>query len=443
MTDRYLGRNLRPGRKPLSSAVPGSVLAVSLLGASLLGAGCASGPSSIDKRLESIETLVRSRAYVEAAEASVELAREVSEDSPRWPEVREAQRTISLASQLDQARGLTLNGDDEEALEILDRLNEEYPGTPQVEAWRDRTRRKLASKWFSVAREALANETFDAAREAYKYVLEYDPNHPVAGLSLDDLTRLEEYRAELAGDYYSSGVRGVVARELSEARTNFQKSLKYNETNEKAKRRIDEVDRARAKDRVASAEKLIKDGLFGAAALEYAVAADLDPESKAIQEGLEAARREAKAKALMSEAEFLILRGEIERAEALLEEGAKLSSLQSESFTEADGAVQDARTDVLYQAALDLEHDFLFPDAIVAYGEVLKTRDFYKDTRARIDALEGYVASAERIYAEAQAATSSDEKLKLLQEIDVFWPEYLDVAEQIRTLKAASGSANR
>lgn len=405
------------------------------LTALLLLQGCASGPSGFEKRIEAIEELTRARAYVEAAEASVDLVEDTPTSSPRYELALEAQRTVSLASQLDRARDLTLKGKDVEALDLLKELHAEYPNSSQVSAWQERTRRKLADKWFSVAREALANETFDAARAAYRQVLEYDPNHPVAGLSLDDLKRLEQYRAELADDYYNGGVRGMVEHRLSEARTSFEKARKYDNGNEKAKRRISEVDRERAIARVASAEKLVKEKLYSAAALEYETAASLDPLNEEIGQKVEAMRAEAKAYVLKSEAEFQVLRGEVDRGEELLREGAAMSTLQSAEFEKAIAAIDGARVEKRYQSALDMEHDFRFPEAIEAYKGILESRDFYKDTRARIDALEGYVASAERLYAEAEAATSDESKLALLQQIDLFWPEYRDVAQLIRALK--------
>ena len=112
-----------------------------------------------------------------------------------------------------------------------------------------------------------------------------------------------------------------------------------------------------------------------------------------------------------------------------------LTALQTEAFTTATAGIDDARVEQRYQIALDLEHDFSFPEAVEAFKELLTTRDFYKDARARIDSLEGYVATAARLYDEAAAATDGTKRLDLLQEIDVFWPEYKDIAEQIRALK--------
>ncbi len=397
--------------------------------------GCNTGPSSFDERIMEIEDLTRDRLYIEAAEASVLLVEDTPIDSPLFPQAEEAQRTVSLASQLDRAREMTLADEDEAALDLLTQLHEQYPSSRQVAAWRGRTSRKLSDRWFSIAREARAAEEFDAARAAYMRALNYDPDHPVAALSLEDLQALETYRAGLGADYYNGGVRGVVDGKLSEARSGFEKSLKYDGDNDKTKRRITEVDRELAIDRAASAQARWDEELYGAAALEFAMAVAQDPESAELQAKLEAAEAEAKASVLRSEADFLILRGEIDRAEELLVEGAAMTTLQKDDFAAAMAGINDARTDLLYEAALDLEHDFRFPEAITAFKAILESRGFYKDSRARVDSLEGYVATAERLYSEAKDANSDSERLNLLQQIDVFWPEYRDVAEKIRALK--------
>ena len=396
---------------------------------------CQSGSSRFQQRLDTIGELTRNRNYLDAARLSVDLVEDTPEDSPRFAEAVEVKRVVSLASQLDRVRSLSLAGDDDQALGILVDLHAQHPESRQVAAWHERTQRKLATKWFNVAQEALASENFEAARAGYARVLEYDPKHPVAGLSIGDLERLEAYRAELADDYYNGGVRSVQDRRLSEARTNFASSLKYNLGNPKALRRVDEVDRARAVARAESARDLVEKELYSAAAKEYAMAAELAPESEEIQRNLTALRAEAKAQTMLSKAGFYVLRGEIDRGEELLKEGAAITALQTDAFTKALDGIDEARIEKRYQTALDLESDFRFPDAIEAFNELLTTRDFYKDTRSRIDALEGYVASAAKLYAEAAEAPDDTKRLELLQQIDVFWPEYEDVAEQIRALK--------
>ena len=109
--------------------------------------------------------------------------------------------------------------------------------------------------------------------------------------------------------------------------------------------------------------------------------------------------------------------------------------LQTDLVEEARASINSTRVGLLYQRALDLEHDFLFAEAIQLYGEVLSGRDFYEDARARMEALENYVVEAARLYAEAQAAATPADKLTKLRQIETFWPEYEDILEQISELE--------
>jgi hypothetical protein len=48
--------------------------------------------------------------------------------------------------------------------------------------------------------------------------------------------------------------------------------------------------------------------------------------------------------------------------------------------------------------------------------------------------LEQYVRLAAELYEKAQAATSKEEKIRLLEQIRLIWPEYKDTSEQLKAL---------
>ncbi len=403
-------------------------------------AACAGTSDRRPSRLVEVERLTRQGDYAEAARLSVALLDDLSADSPYYEDVREAQRNVSLASGLDRSRSLLLAGDNEAALALLEELDVAHPGQLPVAAWLDRARTKLADTWFQEAREHQANEDFLAARDAYLRTLDYDPDHPLAPGSLEDLQRVVEYRAQLAKDYYNDGVRSLSDENLSEADWNFGKVPKFDRANERALKRRAEVNRVQARERADRAAGLAKDHRYAAAASEYRAASQLYPESELLVNKTEQMRVEAKADGLLSEGRFMLLRGEIDRGEATLREGAGLTAVQGERFEAALASVDDARVTKAYQLALDLEHDFRFTEAIEGYAEVLAARDFYLDTRTRIDTLRGYVEDAERLYAEAAATSDDEEKLELLRQIEIFWPEYRDLPEQIERLAKGAGS---
>jgi hypothetical protein len=270
---------------------------------------------------------------------------------------------------------------------------------------------------------------------AYERAISFEPDHALAPAGLARVELLEEYRADLAEDYYFNGVRDLTEQRLDESENSFEKSRRYDAESTRTRRRIVEVRREKAQGRVAYAEQLVADRRYAAARAEYAEASRLDPESEAIAAALDAMRVEAEVAALLSEAESFVLRSEFAEAELLIAEAGERTTLQADLVEAARDGISATRVQLLYQRALDLEHDFLFTEAIELYGEVLSGRDFYEDARARKEALETYVVEAARLYAEAQAATAPADKLAKLRQIETFWPEYEDILDQISALE--------
>ena len=403
--------------------------------AALLLSACASSNSTPEQLLLEVQTLTRSGDYPAAAKAAEAAKAQIPADSPLQEELARAAVEVSLASGLEVVRTLSFADRDDEALALLAELEESFPDEPMLEAWRRRVQRKQADYWFEVARSAMASSQFEAARLAYERAISFEPDHALAPAGLARVELLEEYRADLAEDYYFNGVRDLTEQRLDESENSFEKSRRYDAESTRTRRRIVEVRREKAQGRVAYAEQLVADRRYAAARAEYAEASRLDPESEAIAAALDAMRVEAEVAALLSEAESFVLRSEFAEAELLIAEAGERTTLQADLVETARDGISETRVQLLYQRALDLEHDFLFTEAIELYGEVLSGRDFYEDARARKEALETYVVEAARLYAEAQAATAPADKLAKLRQIETFWPEYEDILDQISALE--------
>ncbi len=407
----------------------------SLSVAALLLGACATSNSTPEQLLLEVQTLTRSGDYQAAAEAAEAAKAQIPADSPLQEELARAAVEVSLGSGLEVVRTLSFADRDDEALELLAELEASFPEEPLVEAWRRRVQRKQADYWFQVARSAMASSQFEAARVAYERAISFEPDHTLAPAGLARVELLKQYRADLADDYYFNGVRDLTDQKLNESENSFEKSRRYDAESPRTRRRIVEVRREKAQGRVAYAEQLVKDRRYAAARAEYAEARRLDPESEEIAEAFGTMRIEAEVAALLSEAESFVLRSEFDEAELLITEAAEQTVLQTDLVEEARASINSTRVGLLYQRALDLEHDFLFAEAIQLYGEVLSGRDFYEDARARMEALENYVLEAARLYAEAQAAATPADKLTKLRQIETFWPEYEDILEQISELE--------
>jgi hypothetical protein len=109
-----------------------------------------------------------------------------------------------------------------------------------------------------------------------------------------------------------------------------------------------------------------------------------------------------------------------------------MTTAQKEDFEETRATIQEARHKHMYDDALDLEHDFDFESAITAYAAILEEVEWYEDVRPRLDALQDYVSRAANLYAKAAATEDMELRQNLLRQIEVFWPEYLDIRDQLR-----------
>jgi hypothetical protein len=98
--------------------------------------------------------------------------------------------------------------------------------------------------------------------------------------------------------------------------------------------------------------------------------------------------------------------------------------------------VQQARLDKLYAEAVSLERDSLYEQAVEKYAAILKETDYFKDVLARKDTLEQYIKLSDDLYAKAEATDDKAEKVKYFEQIRLIWPEYKDVAQQLKTLSA-------
>lgn len=405
------------------------------LATSLAAASCASRETQTE-RLDRIRDLVRAGRYEEAARASVTYMRRVDPESEAGRRGRELQRDISIASGLEAARAFSVEGQDVRALEILRELDAAHPGNQAIVSWRRRTEGKLADRWFNTAREAVAAGDFDAARAAYRRTVDYDPSRTVVQELLAEMDIIEEYRADVAEELYFRGVRQLTDEQVAEARSSFGAVNKYAEGDPRAKRRLAETERVIAQQHVAAAEQLAKDGRYAAAAMEYTAASRLDPENEVIARNAAAFEVERKAQAALTQARGMMLRKDFDGAEALLRETMQTTALQTEAFETQLVELADQRTEVAYTRAVALAQDFQFEEARGLFAKILEERDFFKDTRARLDAVDGTIALAARLYAEAAEQKDPAEKLSKLQQVELIWPDYRDIAEQIIALRA-------
>lgn len=414
-----------------SAHLPVSAVLLALVLALAPGtAGCrSSGARRSD--LERVNDLIAQEEYDEAVRYTDRLVQRDPDDE----RAQELYRMASVAWRLDAARTLTFADRDEEAIELLLAAQRSAPESEVVQAWLDKTYRKLTTRWLDHALELHAEDNIEAAIEAYGKALEYSPGNLSALNGMAQAVIQVNYRKGLGEAYYKDGLRALSDYWLQQAGSRFSYAGKYAPEDDRVQKRREQVDVHLAEERVVIAGTLEDEELYGAARNEYKLALALDPENELAKEGFARTEIEAEASERLREARMAILREDYGRANALIEEGMALTRHQQELFEGALTDIEEARLGVMYDEAVSLEKDYQYPEAIAAYDRILDRAQYYRDVITRRSTLNEYVRRAGELHAEAERAQDDATRLDLLQQIEIFWPEYRDVSEQLERLR--------
>ncbi|MBI5364271.1 MAG: hypothetical protein HZA53_13915 [Planctomycetes bacterium] len=398
----------------------------SFLATLLLVSAC--GTTAVDKQ-GTVEWLIVHGRFQEAVDRAAAKAKDHPGDEQAQRTYREAQ----FAQMLESGRRLSFADRDLEALDLFRRATELAPDRNEAVTWIEKTRRKLAEHFLEIGLEAHASDKLDEALVAYESALQFDPGNRGALTGMADATLAVNYRAGLGKAYYEEGLRSFKDGLLGQADGEFGKGDKYIDSPQLDQRRKQlAVEMAAA--RMTVAATLVEEAKFDAARNEYRLALALDPGNAAAKTGKESCDLESHAAQIHRDAEMAIVRGRLDKALELAEEGARLTVLQKDRFEGLKNRVQEARFETIYKEALAMERDGKFPDAIVRYGDLLKIAAYYKDALTRKETLEDFVVRADRLYSQAAGETDATKKLETLRQILQFWADYRDVADQVREL---------
>jgi tetratricopeptide (TPR) repeat protein len=393
----------------------------------LLLSACASTHLSGDA---AVRDLVNHGRYDEAVREADRLRREHPGDA----EFEALHREATVAWMLAQGREETLKDNDLEALGLFHQALQIDPDSVETAMWIDKTVRKMSQIWLERGLELHASGKLEEAIEAYSKALEYVPGDLSALNGLGEAVIQVNYREGMGKEYFDEGLAALSDYWLERAKSRFSYSEKYKPGEEKTGQRSSQVDALIAQQRVTVALGIEASGRFAAARNEFRLALALDPESQEAKDGFERCDKESKAFALLAQAKMEIVRGRMEHALALIEEGEGLTTAQKELFQGARDQIEQRGYEEIYQLGLARERELEYDAAVATYSDLLSKAEYYKDTLARKDMLVEYIRLAAELYAQAQAATDEQTKIEALNKISVFWPEYKDVAEQLQRL---------
>jgi hypothetical protein len=378
----------------------------------------------------SVQDLFQNGSYVEANA----LAADQAESAPDDERAGSIHEMTQVALHLEEGRQASYQGDLAGALISFFRADHVVPGHPVVAEWIEKTVSELVIQSMRKASESAALGNLDEATGHYEHALVFDPEHEVAKEGIARMLLLENHREGMGDEYYKKGMRAMRGFWLGQANADFQYNGKYAPGEERGELRRKEIGQLLAEDRALMAERLEEQGLLHAARNEYRLALLLVPDFELAREQFDRLEIEVEAAAKLREAERKTTRGELDAAEALLREGAKLSPAQRTDFQDAYNEVADERWRRLYDEGMDFELDSDFESAVLKYDELLQEAGAYNDAISRRKTCLGFVELAERLYGEAKASKEAAQRLRKYKQISVFWPEYLDVAARIEKL---------
>jgi len=393
----------------------------------LLVSACA---TSRDRSL-TVGQLVAERRY----EAAVQLAAEHAEEHPDDPEARAAHRVATAALLMQRGREAFYEGELQEAAVFFDEAFDTAPDVPQTSEWKRKIHDEIADEKLGEAIRLHALDELEEAVEAYEEVIANRPDDLRAQEGLGRALLQINYREGQGKRYYNEGVRNLNDYFLHEARSKFGYTSLYWGDDKKVERRSEQVRELLAGTRVQIALNFEQEGQYAAAKNEFRLALLLVEDHPTALEGYQRCKIEAEAARLLSEAEMLIHKREFGEARSVLAEGRQLTEQQRERFAAMESRLEDARFEALYERAVSLEADYQFEAAVEAYDTLLDEAQFYLDALSRRETLLDFIAHAEDLYARAMEETDPEERLALLEEIEIFWPEYEDLQERLAELR--------
>ena len=358
---------------------------------------------------------------------------------PDDPEIEKRLRRIRLPYLLKLAQSKVFRNEDEEALEILSRVQVLDPGNAVAERWIAKAKEKLAMRNVVEGDEHRVSGDLELALEKYHNALTYKPGFAWAEEGKQLLTAEWERRRQRANEHYLEGVRTLAEQQFAQTTYHMGIALEKDPSLELARRPKASAARSAAEQRYRLAQKMQDAGFFRAALQEYKALAAQHPDLPELEARIEHMKRESEADDIANRGEMAVFRNDFVEGRRLLEEAYELSISQRDSIGEKLAVVLERELDARYVNAKDLELQNQFEEAIAAYKTIDEAwSGGFRDVKARISQLEESVAAAAESYAAAVAAEETGDKAAAIDAYGdalLYHPGYKDAQERRERLR--------
>lgn len=406
----------------------------------LLLAACAGGGAVERSRqyleegflLQAFTELDRERTQIlqDGSEPSAEFERAYQEVRRRW--LTERGRQEIYADQ--ELRGIA----------TLQLVLDQDPQNADALTLVDRANRKLAKREVADGLEHLAKNDFEAAVVSFRRAQQYKPGFRPA---VEGQEAVEARVARLHGEaqkQFLEAIRKLPEMRYPEVDWHAQAAIARDPSREdaadvkqKALRELAQTSRERGDD-----ARTAKN--YGAALMEYRSARDLWAEMPDIGETIAQMEREVQATWKTERAQLEMEADRLDKATALLDEAYELSTLERAAISELRLMVRKALGKRVYDAARDLELQGLKQEALTSFEAMAADWPAgLADEQARVVTLKSDIASAEKAYAEGEAAEQKGDvaaALEAFKTARIYYARYKDLAERIARLEARSAA---
>ncbi|MEZ5964535.1 MAG: hypothetical protein R3F56_11865 [Planctomycetota bacterium] len=412
--------------------VRGAALSATLAGLVVIG-GCSATSSNEDRVHDLLVSGDLTRAYWELEQAV--------QANPDDAELRRRLGELRIAYHLREGQQKVFEDDDWGAVEEFERVLLAEPDNPVAQHWKDKALVKLADRAVAAGDDARARGKLEDALKHYHEAETYLPGHPEAARGTRLVGEVFSARRDKGQANYVKGMRAQAGGRFDETHYHMDIALDNDPSLSAAEERRRVARRQLAEERRREAQEAEERGLFATALREYkAVAVSFPDLAEELAPKIAATEREVAAAEKLNEGTLLAQRGEFAKARALLEQAYEASAVQRGEISAQLVALREADLEKRYTAALDLELDYHYDDALRAYREIDASWPGQLDVRTRIQNLETALELAREAQTkgeEAEANHDVDAAISAYREALTYVPKFGDLVERVERLRAA------
>lgn len=365
---------------------------------------------------------------------------EAVEADPNDEGLRQQLEELRAAYCLRKGQELVFADEDWLAVQEFERVLVADPENAAAKVWKGKALQKLAERAVAAGDDARARGKLDEAIEKYHQAQVYVPGMPEAEQGARLVSEVFAARREKGHANYLQGMRAQAGGRFGQTQYHMQIALENDPSLSAAEEREHIARRQLAEERLRQAQLAEERGLFDTALREYKVVAGEFPAlTPDLEAKIAAMEREVEAAAKLDQGAVLVQRGDFARARVLLEQAYQASVAQRPVISEQLVALREADLDRRYIAALDLELDYRYEDALAAFRAIDASWPGQLDVRTRIQNLESALELAREAQAkgeEAEAAGNLEAALSAYREALTYVPKFSDLPQRVDALKA-------